>query len=253
MANIKSELTQVVRHPGRLLLPVVYVYNKVLQFFLSSKPVVSNSAYVNEIIQHSLEKNTDISDHLMTLFAEAISVQPKLIVELGVRGGESTFVFERVSRLMGAKLVSVDIEDCSTSSSFKDWTFVQQDDVQFAKNFKSWCEARNITPQIDLLFIDTSHLYDHTVEEIKYWFPLLADQCRVIFHDTNMRKIYKRKDGSLGAAWANDRAVIRAIENYFEKPFNEHQDFVDLHKNWLIKHYAYSSGLTVLEKVQMES
>ena len=33
---------------------------------------------------------TDISDHLPTIFSEIVAASPKLIVELGTRGGEST-------------------------------------------------------------------------------------------------------------------------------------------------------------------
>src|SRR5436190_17194537 len=34
--------------------------------------------------------NTDICDHLNTLFFMAVSARPRLLVELGTRGGEST-------------------------------------------------------------------------------------------------------------------------------------------------------------------
>ena len=54
-----------------------------------------------------------VSKGRMTLFTEALSVHPSLIVELGVRGGESTFVFERVAKMCGSQLGSVDIEDCA--------------------------------------------------------------------------------------------------------------------------------------------
>jgi hypothetical protein len=36
------------------------------------------------------------------------------------------------------------------------------------------CRGRNIAASIDLLFIDTSHYYEHTVLEIQSWFPLLS-------------------------------------------------------------------------------
>ena len=67
----------------------------------------------NEIKQYSLRKRTDISDHLITLFVESIEIKPKLIVELGVNFGESTFALERVAKTCNAKLVSADIVSCS--------------------------------------------------------------------------------------------------------------------------------------------
>jgi len=66
----------------------------------------------DEIVERSGPR-TDISDHLPLLFVEAMDVHPDLIVELGVRTGESTFVFERVAALHDATLVSADINDCS--------------------------------------------------------------------------------------------------------------------------------------------
>ncbi len=73
----------------------------------SSRPVPRGASLdVQEIIQRASSRYTDISDHLLTLFAEAISVHPRLIVELGVRGGESTFAFERAAGLSGAHVLA---------------------------------------------------------------------------------------------------------------------------------------------------
>src|SRR5437899_8098566 len=52
---------------------------------------------------------TDVSSHLETLYVAALAAHPRLIVELGVRGGESTFVFDRLARRPGADLVSGDV------------------------------------------------------------------------------------------------------------------------------------------------
>lgn len=209
----------------------------------------TDSPSLTEIIRHAGQRRTDISDHLVPLFVEAIETSPLLIVELGVRGGESTFVFERVSRLTGATLVSVDIQDCSNSSSYENWIFVQTDDIAFAKRFASWCAQRQLTPAIDVLFIDTSHQYEHTVHEIQHWMPFMGPRSKVILHDTNMRHIYRRKDGSLGVTPHQHRGVIAALERYFGASFDERVDFVDVQKGWLIKHWANSSGFTVLSRI----
>jgi len=126
---------------------------------------------VRKIRRRAEKKKTDISDHLETLFVESLNLESRLIVELGVGDGESTFVLERVANLWGAKLISVDIEDRADVSTFRDRIFVHEDDIAFAARFPGWCRERGIEPAIDLLFIDTSHLYDHTVSEIRDWFP----------------------------------------------------------------------------------
>jgi cephalosporin hydroxylase len=169
-------------------------------------------------------------------------------VELGVRGGESTFVFERVARLCGSIMVSVDIEDCSDICRYPDWTFIQKDDIEFAAEFEAWCRQNKIKPEIDVLFVDTSHLFEHTQQEINGYFPYLSDRAKVFFHDTNLTKIYYRKDGSVSVGWDNERGVIKALEAYFNKEFNEDEPFVDFVSPFLINHNPYCCGLTILKK-----
>lgn len=192
---------------------------------------------------------SDISDHLVPLFHESIESRPRLIVELGVRGGESTFVFERVARLTGATLVSVDLEDCSRVSTYDRWHFVRGDDIAFAAKFPEWCRERGITDEIDLLFIDTSHVFEHTLQEMESWLPLVGPKGKVFFHDSNQRRVYWRKNGTVGLGWWNERGVIRAIEKYFNKPLNERVDFVDSARGWLIRHTAACSGFTILSRL----
>lgn len=213
------------------------------------RPAVSASGFplFDDVRRFALTR-TDISDHLPRLFVEALRYEPKLIVELGVRGGASTFALERVARLTGAELVSVDIDECSSSSTYPDWHFVQADDIEFAGRFAAWCRERGIAPEIDVLFIDTSHLYEHTVDEIAHWFPHLAERAVVFFHDTNMRDVFTRNDGSVGQGWDNDRAVIRAVEEFFGRSFDETVDFVHMEPGWLIRHHAGCNGFTILEK-----
>lgn len=207
----------------------------------------NNQIFLEEIKQHAMIPS-DICDHLETIFFEALSIKPKLIVELGVRYGDSTFVLERVARITGAKLVSVDITDCSNVSKYSGWHFIQKDDIQFAREFPEWCLNCGINPQIDVLFIDTSHYYVHTIAEISTWFPYLTYQAKVIFHDTNLKNIYYRKDGSSGFAWNNERGVIKALETYFGKSFNESIDFIEWVNGWIIKHFCICNGLIILEK-----
>lgn len=244
------KLTRTIKNlQRRTLRSISRIYNALLDLNPSKRQVSPHSRELNEVYKCSLAR-TGINDHLVTLFSESLSIEPRLIVELGVRRGESTFVLERVARLCGSTLISVDIDDCSGVSSFEDWIFVQKDDIEFAKGFAKWCENRQIQPHIDVLFIDTNHLFEHTVQEIKFWFPFLSDKSKVFFHDTNLKSVCFRKDGSMGLGWDNDRGVIRALEEFFTASFNEKKDFVDFKNGWLIKHYSLCNGFTVLEKIQ---
>jgi cephalosporin hydroxylase len=192
---------------------------------------------------------TDINDHLDRLFVKSLPIDPDTIVELGVRGGESTFVFERVACLTDSDLVSVDIEDCSGVTDYDRQHFVHSDDVAFARRFDDWCTDYNINAAVDVLFVDTSHQYEHTVMEIEEWFPHLSDRAVVFFHDTNLTNYYRREDGTIGRGWDNDRGVIRALEEYFGCSLNETEPFLTIQSPFVVEHTPYCNGLTVLQKM----
>lgn len=236
-----------------LFFKMMPIYNRLLTAICKPQaPISSDLSFLNDIHRKTLTR-TDISDHLSKLFLAGLHLKNGIIVELGVRGGESTFVWERIAHLTDSKLISVDVEDCSDISSLANWEFVQRDDIEFAKEFEAWSHERNISSQIDILFIDTSHQYEHTKQEIASWFPFLKTNSKVIFHDTNVDTIfYLRKDRSMGVPGIDNwRGVIAALEDYFETHFDERNDFVDYRKEWLIRHYANSNGLTILEKMPL--
>ena len=191
---------------------------------------------------------TDISSHLEPIFLEASRTNPRLIVELGVREGESTFVLERVARRCGGTLVSVDVADCSSVCHFENWHFVQEDDVAFGHRFADWSREHGVAEQIDVLFIDTSHLYDHTIAEIQAWLPHLSAAGVVIFHDTNLKRLYRRRDGTLGLAWDNSRGVMQALEAILHAQFDERRGFERRLGPWLLRHDPLCNGLTVLRR-----
>jgi len=201
----------------------------------------------DEVVEHARTR-TDISDHLVLMFVESLAIRPSLIVELGVREGESTFVFERVARIFDSHLVSVDLQDCSHVSSYPKRTFIRSDDITFAERFPQWCEEHGVLPSIDVLFIDTSHELEHSLRELESWFPFLSDRCKVFFHDTNIKRVFRRRDGSIGLGWMNSRGVIAAIEKYFGRRFYEDRDFTTVAGDWVIRHLAPCNGMTIFER-----
>lgn len=234
--------------PSLWSLPVG-LYNAIHKTLRRATPASAPSPELKEIQDHVAKSPSDISDHLATLYSETLAVQPRLIVELGVRGGESRFALERAAKASNCVLVSVDIEDCTAVCTRSPlWHFVKSDDVEFAREFERWCTDRAIEPKIDVLFIDTSHLYEHTVQEIKEWFPYLCGNCKVMFHDTNTKSPYRRQDGTLGLGWDSKRGVIQAIEEYLGAQLNERIHFVTMIRGWLIRHWAHCNGLTLMER-----
>jgi Methyltransferase domain len=230
-----------------LLEAAITLHNTVIDLLPGRAVSLSGFPPLDEIVQHSCERS-DISDHLPTLFLECLPLQPTLIVELGTRGGESTFALERAAAIYGANLVSVDVNDCARVSSYPGWEFVQSDDIAFARQFAAWCGERGGVPAIDVLFVDTSHEFEHTVQEIAHWFPYLSQRAKVFFHDTHMQRIFRRRDGSCGLGWDNRRGVMAAIEQYLGGSFDGTRDFTTLCGEWIVKHHANCNGLTVLER-----
>lgn len=245
-----NKITKAIKDPKTALYFVLSkIYNPFIEMRYKNKKIKpSQLKELDEIKKQSLAKRNSLSDHLVTLFSESLNMKPKLIVELGFRNGNSTFVFEKVAKLCNSKLITCDIQDRSKDYIYQG-TFINKDDIKFAQEFKNYCKKNKINPQIDILLIDTSHLYKHTLEEIKSWFPFLAKKHKIFFHDTNIRKVYFRKDKTIGFGWDNKRGVIKAVEDYFEKSFNESKEFTDFEKGYLIKHYPYSNGLMILEKI----
>ena len=223
-------------------------YNTLHRLVRPEKIVSSKSPELQQVRELAAVPS-DINEHLEHIFAEALLCRPRLIVELGVRGGISTFVFERAATLCSATLVSVDIEDCSGASHYPRWHFHRGDDVQFAAQFADFCRYRNVVPQIDLLFIDTSHYYAHTVEEIGAWFPHLSQRAKVMFHDTNMKLTGPRRDGRIQLAWDNQRGVIRAIEEHLGIHVDEGSECVEYADGWLLRHVPNCNGFTILDRL----
>lgn len=112
----------------------------------------------------------DIIEHLPYLQGLCFRFEPELILELGVRDGGSTKAFLRAAEIIGAKVISIDIEDCSRVSNSPNWEFHCQNDLEF-----------EIDKPIDLLFIDTSHTYEQTLAELRKFAP----QSKItVLHDT---------------------------------------------------------------------
>ena len=198
------------------------------------------------------KRRSHISDHLGAIFFFALDARPKLMVELGTNSGESTRVLLAAASITKAALLSVDIKDCGQLAlPFREhWHFVQSDDIEFGKaGFTQWCLSHSVEPRIDVLFIDTSHRYEHTKQEIEIWSRYLSDDAVMLFHDTNMGTgAYGRTDGSVGYGFDNKRGVIRAIEELTGRQYDESSFFCDFAQGYLIMHYPNCNGLAVLKK-----
>jgi len=133
----------------------------------------------------------DIGGHLIRLYDLTVNLpwKTKLVVELGVRGGNSTVALLAAVNDSGGYLFSVDIRDCSkVFVGEPNWAFTLGNDLDVVK---SW-----IWP-IHHLFIDTSHKFEHTLNELQEWGKFLVQGGIISLHDT-----------------VSAPGVARAIEHY---------------------------------------
>jgi hypothetical protein len=84
---------------------------------------------------------------------------------------------------------------------------------------------------------------------MRVWFPYLGPQAKAVFHDTNLSAFFRRRDGSVGISWDNQRGVIRAIEEYLGFRIDERRAFCGVVRGWLIRHDPICNGLTVLRRL----
>lgn len=153
------------------ILDEYHYYKHPVGDILIYKGVKPNPEYPREL---SKILSDDIDLHFLYDYVKKLN--PEIILELGVRGGFSTEVFLRAGC---KKLVSIDIKDYPETrerlSMFKNWKFIIKDDIEFLKEMKF---------RPDIIFIDTSHEFKHTLQELKLATKKLAPGGLILCHDT---------------------------------------------------------------------
>lgn len=241
-----------------MLKKLAYKANRVLRRWLPMrwKASAPNPALVRALGR--IGANSDIHDHLGTLFYETVIAGPRLIVELGTRGGLSTRALLAAADVTNAHLLSVDVEDCSgidVPLPLKArWTFIRDDDVAFSeKPFEQFCAKRGLPPLADVIFVDTSHEYQHTKAELAAWLPRLSPDGVMLFHDTNMgHGWYRSLNGRAAPGGNRTRGVIQAIEELLGRKYDETTFFADVAGDFALRHVPWSSGFLVLRRVHAD-
>lgn len=220
--------------------------------FLVRRQLPTSVATVNNDLFRG-NSDTDISDHLNTIYAVAMAKKPKVILELGTRGGESTRVLSHVAEKFNCRGYSVDLSEAPDwLNKRSDWKHVVFDDTKFPQEIsKNWPDGSTFAG-VDLLFLDTSHFYEHTLKELHLYWDLINPDGVLILHDTNCtQKVTRRLSGRANRGWDNSRGVIRAVEEFFECKIDESTlmslELLGKQAKGLT-HYPWNNGITVVFK-----
>lgn len=122
----------------------------------------------------------DMYPHIETL--TKLARQARTVVEWGVRGGVSTWAILDGLPDDGV-LVSVDINACIVPRRVSEdprWTFIVGDDLDPTVIDK-------FPPNVDMVFIDTSHTYEQTRDELSL--ALTLHPARIVMHDYVMEPV----------------------------------------------------------------
>ncbi len=155
-----------------------------------------------------LAKRSDVQEYLPFLYEQARSRPGCRVLELGTRRGNSTLAFLAGADESGGHVWSADIADCARDrlgmlpwARCPRWTFTRGDDMHPAVRAKLPAEA-------DVLFVDTSHEYEHTLAECRAYVPRVAPGGVALFHDVN---VYDWP----GYGWTGDVPPVRqALDEY---------------------------------------
>lgn len=130
------------------------------------------------------DEASDIYQHLPALFGHVIecrSEQP-VVLELGTRAGNSTAAFLYALQVRQSGILhSVDIEVPDVPEEWyrnPQWNFHLGSDT----DSRIACAM----PLVDILFVDTSHTYEHTMVELAAYMPLVKPGGVALFHDTEV-------------------------------------------------------------------
>jgi len=121
----------------------------------------------------------DIKAQMPVLYAWA-RLPGARVIELGVRGGNSTAALLAGIEHSGGELWSVDIAEPEVPAEWNGlpfWHLLVADDQ--SPEAVAFCPG-----DVDVLFVDTSHFYDHTMAELRLYVPKVKPGGIVLLHDT---------------------------------------------------------------------
>ena len=121
---------------------------------------------------------SDIYLHLPRFVQLVEDTNAQHVIELGTRTGVSTIAWLHALNATGGKLTSVDLDPRPPIGLHDHWQFIQGDDMDPAI-------SGGLDPA-EIVFIDTSHHYTHTLKELHVYRWLVKPGGFLVCHDTEL-------------------------------------------------------------------
>jgi len=134
---------------------------------------------LKEIINKTLSGTNDSDKHLMLLYSLVIGSGAKTIIELGVRGGDTTLPLVLGAKETGGIVYSVDNKKISFSLPEE----LQEYNKFYLQDAISFLESWDINNNIDLILIDDWHAYEHVKRELEILDTLVSPKTVILLHD----------------------------------------------------------------------
>lgn len=125
---------------------------------------------------------SDINEHLPAFVGMCCALNAKNVIELGTRGAVSTVAWLYGLEMTGGHLWSVDIDPAPPLPE-KNWTFIRGDDLDLEV-------IKQLPDEVDVVFIDTSHAYQHTLAELNIYRWKVRPGGKIVLHDTELHRVY---------------------------------------------------------------
>jgi hypothetical protein len=179
---------------------------------------------------------SDINEHLPTL--RALAAECDTVAEFGVRGIVSTWALlaAQPRALYMVDIVPVDVRGVQAVAGRTQVRFLQANSATVA------------LPPVDMLFIDTWHVYAHLKRELAQHAPNVRKY--IAMHDTVVDAV----DGE-SLRCGMDVAAQAAASGYPEAEIRKGlqpaiAEFLAAHPAWTqVAHYENNNGLTVLKRI----
>lgn len=162
---------------------------------------------IQSIYRERCAEDSDIAAHLPYLHDTVVRLGAQTVVELGTRYGNSTSALLAAVESTGGHLWSVDphplVADARLLGS-PQWTLITESDTDASV-------LAAIPDTIDVLFIDTTHRYGHTMLELGLYGERVRPGGVILCHDTEYVM-----DGTDGYPAEDGYPVARALDTWCE-------------------------------------